>query len=142
MITTIEKLAEKKEREYEGYIWGSDDKKPTLLWNNPFPFDQWKEKLPFIMEAMLYCKEEQTSVLIRHAGEYVVAEYDLRLLPINSVLEPIAYLPHRLDNVEKVHFQQLWIPEPDPNCERMEVLKMKALIFTGFNNQSKSEQDV
>ena len=144
MKISIEKLKENINRKYEGYVWGSDDERPTILKNEPFPFDKLKTETPYIVEALLFCKDKNISVTIRHAGEYIISQFNLDEYKDSEkyALHPVEYLPHRLDGVEKVCFKQLWLSEPDPNCADMEVLKKKALIFTGFNHQPKNEKNV
>ncbi len=119
-------------REYEGYIWGSDAKKPKVYCGNEKI--GISENEGYIIEALLYCKKDNASLHIRHSGEYHIHEYNLDKLPEGAELKEIGYLSHSLNGVEKVCFKQLWLPKKDPNCENMEVLKMKALVFTGFNN--------
>lgn len=125
---------------YEGYIWCSDAKKPEPLGKN---FNHWEriksnfseeKPNPFIIEGLLYFKEGDTekSIVIRHTGKYHIKEIDLKKLPSDAVLEKYQYMPHRLDGVKKLKFQQLWLPEEDLLCGDMEVLKMKTLLFTGF----------
>jgi len=135
--TAMNNLSEIKKRKYSGYIWMSDAKEPKVLNGEEFDFSTIGIN-PFIIEALLYCKEEKTSLTIRHTGKYHINEIDLNNLPDGAKLENIEYLPHRLKDkdkgidVEKVCFKQLWVPEKDENCLDMEVLKMKALVFTGF----------
>ncbi len=128
------KINEIKKRKYEGYLWFSDQEKPKVLKEEEYDFSQLTEnENPFIVEGMLFCKEENISIMIRHTGKYHICEFDLNKLEKKGAeFEDIEYLPHRLNGVKKVKFKQLWLPEKDENCEKMEVLKMKALIFTGF----------
>lgn len=98
-----------------------------------YPFEDTKEN-PFVIEALLWNAEEDISIMVRHTGKYHIQEFKLKELPVGHELIEKVYLPHRLgDKVEHVCFKQLWIPEPDALCEGMEVMTMKALIFTGFN---------
>ena len=124
-------LSEIKNRKYSGYIWMSDKKNPVVLNNEEFDFSVIGIN-PFIMEALLYCEEENISLTIRHTGKYHINEIDLNNLPKGAELEDVEYLPHRLNGVDKVCFKQLWVPEEDKNCKGLPVLKMKALVFTGF----------
>ncbi len=130
-------LSEIKNRKYSGYIWMSDAKEPNVLNQEKFDFASIGIN-PFIIEALLYCEEEKVSLTIRHTGKYHINEIDLNSLPEGAELENVEYLPHRLTDkekgidVDKVQFKQLWIPEKDENCENLPVLKMKALVFTGF----------
>ena len=144
--TILGRLKAHADRKYEGYIWGSDDSEPVLLQEETFPFETWKKSSSFILEALLYDKTNKVSVFIRHAPgagkeDLQLHEFYLDPLPEGSLLEPVAYLPHRLKGVEKVCFYQWWEPEKDPNCMDMEVLKMKALIFSGFTPLSKTENN-
>ena len=127
----MNKLSEIKNRKYSGYIWMSDAKEPKVLNNKEFDFSTIGVN-PFIIEALLYCEEKKTSLTIRHTGKYHIIEIVLNDLPEGAELEDVEYLPHRLKGVDKVCFKQLWVPEKDDNCEAWPVLKMKALVFTGF----------
>ena len=119
---------------FEGYIWKSDKSEPEVLLNELYDFDTVSTN-PFIIEALLFCKEKNTAIHIQHTGNYQIAEYDLNALKEEgAVLENKAYLPHRLTGVSKVNFQQVWLAEEDPLCEGMPVLKLKAIVFCGFNN--------
>ncbi len=140
------KVNEIETRKYEGYIWLSDQEHPRVYHNEEIDFSKPIEifntkydfsienQNPFIVEALLYAKDEQISVSVKHTGKYHVNEIDLKNLPESSILDDIQYLPHRLVGVSKVNFKQLWIPEPYENCKGFDVLKMKALIYTGFTN--------
>lgn len=124
-------LSEINNRKYSGYIWISDAKEPKVLNNEEFDFSMIGIN-PFIIEALLYCEEEKISLTISHTGKYHIHEIDLKNLPEGAELEEVEYLPHRLKGVDKVCFKQLWIPEKDKNCGDFPVLKMKAIVFTGF----------
>ncbi len=117
---------------FEGYVWLSNSEKPKVLKDTTFDFSKNEEgKNPFIIEALLFNKEKNKSYTIRHTGKYHINEFDLSKYTSENLVD-VEYLPHRLDGVKKVCFKQLWLPEEDKNCLDMEVLKMKALIFTGF----------
>lgn len=127
-------LTDIPEKTYQGYIWYSDEEEPKVL----KVFEKFKfsevESNPFVIEALFYCEEENISVMVRHAGSYHIREYDLNKLPEGKVLKEKKYFAHRLGiGDKKVCFQQLWLPEEDPNCEGMEVLTLKAHIFAGFS---------
>ncbi|MFN3588397.1 MAG: TIGR04423 family type III CRISPR-associated protein [Spirosomataceae bacterium] len=118
---------------YQGYVWLSDQKYPTVLDKKQHDFTKLEEN-QFVMEALLWDAEEQISIMVRHTGTYHIQQFRLNELPAGHQLIEKAYLPHRLgDEVKNVRFKQLWVPEKDPLCENMEVMTMKALIFTGFN---------
>jgi CRISPR type III-associated protein (TIGR04423 family) len=152
MMTKIENLNGIKDRLYEGYIWGSNgikkpddkyEKLPHVLKGEKFDSSFWEADNPHIVEGWLVHKSEteHISVYIKHTGTYQVYEYDLKNLPEGSETRSVKYLQHRLEGIDKVNFQQLWIPEEEENCENMPVLKMKALIFTGFTHL-KNKDDV
>ena len=126
-ITDIPKI------KYDGYVWLSDEKYPTVLDKQEYDFTKIKEN-QFVIEALLWNAEEETSIMVLHTGKYHVQQFKLDELPYESELVEKVYLPHRLgEKVKKVCFKQLWIPKPDPLCEGMPVMTMQALIFTGFN---------
>lgn len=120
-----------KNRKYSGYIWMSDERKPIILNNDNFDFLSIGTN-PFIIEALLFSYEENISLSIRHTDTYQIHEFDLNNLDAESVIEDVEYLPYRLESVDKVCFKQLWVPEEDEYCEGLQVLKIKAIIFTGF----------
>jgi CRISPR type III-associated protein (TIGR04423 family) len=130
----MKRLNELNNIEFEGYVWLSDQEEPIILNNQTFDFSKYEEgSNPFIIEALLFDKTKNKSIHITHTGRYHINdEFDLDNLKEGSELEPVEYLPHRLDGVDKVCFKQLWIPEKDEYCDNLPVLKMKALIFTGF----------
>ena len=120
-------------RNYEGYVWLSDAKKPIMLPDESFDFST-VETNPFIVEALLYNKDEKKSIHFQQTVEYQIFEYDLSKLEKSNYVGK-EYLPHRLNDVEKVLFKQIWLPEKDENCARFEVLKLKAIVFCGFKNK-------
>ncbi len=124
-------LTDIQDLDFEGYIWLSDSKEPKVLRTEKYDFSK-VELNPFIVEGLLYNESSKTSIHIQHTGDYQIFEYDLKNLSQIGQLEEVSFLPHRLSGLEKVNFKQLWVSEPDENCEGMEVLKMKALIFCGF----------
>ncbi len=126
-------LSKIPDHDYEGYIWGSEHQYPQVLKGEKFiaPLDSL-----YIVEALLYCKAENISILIKHTGQTQIYQYNLSKFPKHIKQRSVSYLSHRLgDHIKRVNFQQIWIPESDPNCESWDVLKMRALIFTGFNQQ-------
>ncbi len=120
-------------RNYEGYIWLSNEKKPFILPDESFDFST-VEANPFVVEALLFDKSENKSIHVQHTGEYQIFEYDLSKLEKSNYVEK-EYLPHRLKDVKNVLFKQIWLPEKDDNCAGFEVLKLKAIVFCGFKNK-------
>ena len=139
--------------EYEGYLWEANEKKPFILPSAAYPMEDWG-KASYLVEGLLYAAKENVSILIRHTGSYCIRAYDMSQLSegidaaaeetkvvekVEIVEKDLAYLAYRLPNIEKLRFRQLWESEPDPNCENMEVLKLKALIFVGFTHLKTEE---
>lgn len=127
-------------RTYEGYIWDCQKTEPKMLdAKQATAFSEWTN-FPFLMEGLLYHKseEQEYAILIRYTNQYHIYEYDLRQLPAEAKLEPYEYLAHRLPGIKQLKFQQLWLPEVDPLCCNMPVLRLKARLFTGFIPSSKS----
>lgn len=129
----ITELSAIPKRKYVGYIWMSDKEEPIVL-KQPTEFDFSEISInPFVQEALLYSEGEKVSVMVRHTGGYHISEFYLDKFPKRYELVEKQYYPHRLGfDDKKVCISQLWLPEEDPNCEEMEVLTLKAHIFTGF----------
>ncbi|MEL6638680.1 MAG: TIGR04423 family type III CRISPR-associated protein, partial [Bacteroidota bacterium] len=136
MITTIKQLCDIPPAPYEGYLWWSDQTHPDLLRpDQEIDFSQVPEN-PFLLEGALYWPEQQRSIMIRYSGSYHISHCDLQQLPSEAELYERAYLPHRLSQAERVYFQELWLPEADPYCTQLPVLRLRALIFSGFSTRS------
>lgn len=142
---TLSEIISNQEK-LQGYLWDSNEKYPFVLRDNIFDFSKYdNQQNSFIIEALLYSVAKKCSWIIKHTGNYRVNKFEFNNLPPHSKLYPVKYLPHRLKKnnpdgetpIESVCFQQLWVPEKDSNCKNMDVLKMQALIFTGFNKQPK-----
>lgn len=132
-ITKHESLKNIPNLTYEGYVWMSDKEYPIVLNSETYDFSKIKNN-PFIIEALLFNKNENKSIHIQHTGEYQIFEYDLNGFEESNLVEK-EYLPHRLKDVNKVKFRQIWLPEEDENCAGFEVLKLKAIVFCGFKNK-------
>lgn len=118
-------------RSYEGYVWYSNAQTPKVLKGEVFSVEQQEGVNPFVIEALLFCKEENISLSIRHTGHYIISEHNLSMLGESSEIVEKEYLPHRLDGVEKLKFNQYWKEENVINND-MKTLKLQATLFTGF----------
>ena len=130
-IDTIQAIPEHK---YTGYYWMSHKGKPEMLFDQTFPKEKFVEgKNPFCIEALLYSPKEELSIHVLHTGQYVVSAYDLGKLEGLEIKEK-SYLQHKLENVQKVLFKQVWeeVPLTINEEESMPTLKPSALIFCGF----------
>lgn len=131
---SLEEMEIKNNQNYVGYYWMSDKQSPNRFDANSF---KNLKSNPFIIEGMLWDEINQTSIMIKHTGRYIINEFNLNEIKTNQgvKIEEKEYIPFRLKEVgakDKVYFNQIWLPEKDPLCENMEVLKLKAIIFTGF----------
>ncbi len=129
---------------YEGYLWNCQEKEPEVFWGEKFlDFKEWKD-FPFVIEGFLYEEKNgiERSIFIRYTDEYTIYEFDLNeISKSGGVLEQYEYIPHRLGPpkvIKKVKFKQLWLPEKDPLCKDMPVLKLKTHLFTGFVKSAKT----
>ena len=121
---------------YEGYLWMSNDDTPI---EDLFTI---REKLndknlnPYIVEGLLFCKATNTSIMIRHTGKYNISKFDLEKIEVGYELtaEKSYFSNKKLSRGSKIKFRQLWKNENDENCACMEVLTLKATVFTGFEN--------
>jgi len=119
---------------FTGYYWVSDKDKPEVLFDEVFPKVKFEKGVnPFCIEALLYSESEQVSIHIQHTGHYLVNAFDLKQLEGLEVEEK-TYLPHKLENVGKVKFKQVWeeVLFHVGADETMPTLKPLALIFSGF----------
>lgn len=132
-IRKIESLDALSEIPFEGYVWLSDAKDPKVLQETTYNFAQHSGN-PFIIEALLFDPKNKKSVHITHDGDQHIVEYDLKSLK-NDGFELVdkAYMPHRMEGVNRLHFVQLWKEEEDELCNNFLVKTLKATVFCGFN---------
>ena len=110
-------------KEYEGYIQFSH--RPIDLERDLFPRTEDivpETKQSFVYEAH-FCKGT-TSVMIRQVNDaWLVSETDISLAEFET-FHGIAGL--------KVKMAQIWEAKADELCEGMEVMKLKKVVFAGF----------
>ena len=114
---------------WQGYYWMSDAERPISVDGNFKP----DIKNNFIVEALMHDKIKNESIYITHCGTYQITHYKLDM--VKDYIEPYdekSYLPLRLENVKKINFVKVWLPQEDEHCEDMEVLTLKAIVFTGY----------
>jgi CRISPR type III-associated protein (TIGR04423 family) len=130
----IKKISEIPDYKFMGYYWMSHKDKPDMLFEKNFPKEMILQSInPFCVEALLYSSEKNISIHIQHTGVYMVTAFDHDLLKDLEVITK-EYIPHKLEQVEKVLFKQVWEEESsqvesEPNFP---TLKPSALIFSGF----------
>lgn len=132
-------------KDYQGYIWMSDQSKPEV-------FDCDKERLlaldnnknPFVIEGQLYDKTRKKSYSMKYVdGEYLVMTYDVTE---DDVKNANSYFPNRM--TKKLHFNQRWEVIKDEEgkekgdlyCENMPVFEPTSLVFVGFGEQVRKEE--
>ena len=117
----------------EGYIWKSDQQKPEAIEGKPFnkTFDETQN--PFIVEGLLYDKDELMSYSIKFIdGKYLIIKNKVEKDDFTcSDNEEKCYLSNRLGN-RWLRFLRYWEVDPDPLCEDMDVLKLTKNVFVGF----------
>ena len=126
MLDSLDRIPEGS---YEGYVWASDCETPVRVHSGmPVP----PPPPAFVKEALLWDEEKRLSVHVCHDGNNRIACHDLGLpLPEGAVLQHVEYLAHRVPDAEKLRFTRYLETEFDPLCEGMEVLVLKATVFTG-----------
>lgn len=147
---TYNTITEIPKRKYQGYIWFSDKTTPkVLLGKEEFDFSSIDTQNPFIVEALLYCENENKSIMLKHSDKYIIKEFDLNELTKDAEVVEKEYLPHQLKDVAKLKFKQFWETKPflingeeknedETENEYMETLQLKATVFTGFITNKKS----
>lgn len=120
-----------KNAKYEGYLWQSDQSKPRIIEEGaPLSLTLTDGENPFIVEGLLWNREENTSIQIRYVdGKYFIATYEVKQ---EELAGSVPYLPHRLPGVKALKFLRQWEEVKDELCENMPTLQLKANIFVGF----------
>ena len=123
-------------RNYEGYIWYSDEKRPHYIGKEHKEFEKKDlSKYPFIVEGALYSKEDNISILIRCLdGEYYIYEMNLALIEANK--EQYKEISHNWlvakDANRTAKMCEIWTLEKDELCLNMPSFKPAFWAFKGF----------
>ncbi len=122
-----------RDKTYQGYLWYSNEKAPDTMLDQQLP-DFANLANPFIVEGNLFDAASNLSYQIRTMdGVTSVMQYDMHTLPDGHQVIDKMYLPQRLHkSVKELLFAEVWVPEPDPLCENMPVLKPAFAAFVGF----------
>lgn len=122
---------------YEGYIWWSNSETAEVFQNEVLvrkKHELWPSESnnPFIIEGNLWDKIAETSYLIRYIdGKYLVYKFNLKVVDPKIITE-LEYIPHRIPQVAKLKFKEVWLEQQDPLCNGFEVLKPAFIAFVGF----------
>lgn len=119
---------------YQGYLWYSGSNEPQVLLDEEFEKEISNNDNPFIIEGQLF--DGKNSISIKYVdGEYIVNQYTVQPDDFNNVdVEMREFFANRMKGVKKLQFLQYWRVDSDTNCEDMEVLQPKELVFVGFKN--------
>lgn len=130
-VHLIENISEIPQGQYQGYYWCSGAKSPVMV-NGLFELTLDNNSL-YIQEAMLWDPSKKISIMIQFTHRPIIMSYNLSDVKDDTIArDSIAYISHRIEGKSKLRFYQHWEEEPDPFCDGMPVLKMKAQIFIGF----------
>jgi len=131
-----------KNNKYEGYIWESNSSKPKVLNREPIPNDiTWEEgKNPFVIEALLFDKDNQMSYTVRYIdGTHKVFSTKV---DDNELVGNIHFISKRTEPHHKLRFFQRWITDEDTDnlCEGMPTKIPGELVFVGFETSKEKEE--
>jgi len=118
---------------YQGYVQFSDEKirKCDIFENFQ---DIQNPKKGFIFEAHFYSKEKNESISIRQINNsWKVSITDTSKVDKNDIQK---YISNISDNFF-IKMAQIWIEDNDELCEKMEVKRLKKVVFVGFEGDLK-----
>jgi len=127
-------------RNYEGYLWYSDEERPMYIGEKDKIFDkEYLTTYPFVVEGALYSIEENKSLTIRCLeGKYYIHEIDFNILEQNK--KSYRKIPHEWlvakDVNRKVLMWEVWTLDKDPLCANMPSFRAAFWAFKGFINSS------
>ena len=112
-------------KDYEGYVQFSHRK--IDLQKDIFPCDGIEDEEGFIYEAH-FCKDNQSIMIKQLNDKWIVSKTDIT----NAEIETF----YGIDKL-KIKMAQVWQKEKDSLCLDMEVLKLKKVVFAGFEKDEK-----
>ena len=120
----------------EGYLWWSDQQEPKVYQDEPIDECLEANQNPFVVEGLLYDKEEKTSYSIKYVdGQYLIKEYKVEDDDLcNPDYEIKSYFSNRVDN-RWLKFLRYWEEKEDENCMGMNVLTLTKNVFIGFKEK-------
>ena len=137
----IDHLNQIPDNNFSGYLWASDKSTPEIISKIDSSIFENNEKPahPFIREAYLYDSVNNISISVKHvSGKYLIHQFNLNELSEDDKknIVPKSFLAHNSLG-EKLHFKEIWCPEKDDLCNNFEVLRKKAVVFSGFGKDGK-----
>lgn len=110
-------------KSYQGYVQMSD-RRITDIWAEHSDINL-VVKSGFVYEAH-FCNGTESIAIKQINSDWLVSKTD-----ISNVVESDKQTYHAINGL-KVKMAQIWEPEVDPLCENMKVLKLKKVVFAGF----------
>ena len=123
-------------RNYEGYLWYSDEERPQYIGGGYKEFEKSTlTEYPFVVEGALYSIEDNKSLTIRCLdGEYYIHEIDFNIIEDNRAYYQV--IPHKWlvakDANRKVCMLEVWALVQDPLCAGMSTFQASFWAFKGF----------
>ena len=108
---------------YQGYVQMSDSR-ITDIWAEQSDINLVVES-GFVYEAH-FCNGAESIAVRQINGDWLVATTD-----ISDVSDGDKQTYHAINGL-KVKMAQIWEPEVDPLCEKIPVMKLKKVVFAGF----------
>lgn len=123
--------------DYEGYFWASNSKEPKKILDESSLTEMKSiHGNPFVMEALLYDRKAEISIHVQHTGRQQIICYNWKAFDESSLIsehqDKATFIPQKINGIKCLEFQRIWKKEKDPLCADKDVLKMYALVFTGF----------
>ena len=111
---------------YEGYVQFSH--RPIDLERDLFPrANDIADEKGFVYEAHFY--KDNQSIMIRQINDsWIVSQTDTTDAEFEFF--------HGIANL-KIRMAQIWKPEPDKLCDGMSVMKLKKVVFAGFEKDKR-----
>lgn len=134
---TLDYLSLVPEGNYEGYYWASNAQKPIKIKTGD-SLEQLKSIRgnPFVMEALLYDRHAELSIHVLHTGRQQITCYDWKQFDnsemVSGLTDQVTFVTQKIDGIEGLQFSRIWKKERDPLCADREVMKMFAIVFSGF----------
>lgn len=127
-------------KEYNGYIWLSDESKPQIMDKSSVNFYKYENTNPFIQEG--YFTDDEFSYTIKHFDGIGHCVYKTKIDELKNGNEEISSyladpaLTRENEKIKKLKFITEWIAENDEKCDNMEVLKPGRVAFIGFDDDN------
>ena len=117
--------------DYEGYLWYSNANEPELFNRRKISENDLKQ-LPFVVEGLLYCPDENVSIRITNIdGEYRISKMNVAGIS-SSQTTSFQLNTDKFGEGKFIHIYQHYENLPDPVNEGWEVAQPTWFAFVGF----------